>query len=167
MRAATMAAGLALALDLGATPVAAGPAPPPGPPVGGRGPPGARDGGAGGVLGWVALRFGGVADRPRPPAAPALRGVRRGHRPEWRREPHHGWGGARAVRRGQRGGGRAFLHRGDIVAEPGAARDPGRPRPSGAVRPGPGPGPRRAGCDAMAPHRAEVRATPHPAVIVL
>src|SRR2546428_281478 len=55
-----------------------------------------------------------------------------------------------------------------LAAQPGAAGDPGRPRPPGAVLARASPGPRGAGRDAMAPHAAEpVKATPHPAVIVL
>src|SRR5439155_874865 len=151
MRAAAMVMGLALAVEVGAAPVMAGQARAADLVTAARAQLGAGNVDSGLVLVGLALDSGTVAT-----------GRDRGNALVWR-----------GVRRcfkglGRHGAGRAGLHRSGFVAQPGAAADPGRPRPPGALLAWAGPGPRGAGRDAMAPHAAQpVKATPHPAVIVL
>src|SRR5436189_89660 len=111
MTAATIVAGLALALELGVTPEVAGQAraadhvtaaraqlgaAPAHGPAHARRPRSARAG----TPARYRLQLHSGVSRARPAAAAAPRGVRDGHRPERSCEPHHGWDRARAIRGG-------------------------------------------------------------------
>src|SRR5882762_1137007 len=183
MRAATMVAGLALALDLGAPPIAAGQARAGDLVAAARAQLHAGNVDSGLVLIGLALDSTTIATGRDRVNALVWRGVfqffkgkdslaresfRDGDRRERRCGHDHGWDRAGAIRGRHRRAGRAGVDRRRVLAQPGAAGSPARPRPARALLSGPGAGPRRAGLDAMAPHPAEsVKSTPHPAVIVL